>query len=74
MGRKEDGVAPGSVDELTRVLLLALRYTGAPQGALVHDLAKLGIQPTRIADLLGASADSVRAQKRQRRPEWPKPS
>ena len=72
-GRTDDVVEPGSVDELTRVLLLALRYTGAPQGALVHDLSDLGLRPARIAELLGATGASVRTQKNQKRPEWPKP-
>lgn len=73
MGRTDDVVEPGSVDELTRVLLLALRYAGTPQGALVHDLSDLGLQPARIAELLGASGSSVRGQKSKKRPEWPKP-
>lgn len=73
MGRADDVVEPGSVDELARVLVLALRYTGAPQGALVHDLSSLGLHATRIAELLGATGASVRAQKSQKRPDWPKP-
>lgn len=72
MKKPDKGVEPGSVDELTRVLLLALRYAGAPQGALVHDLSRLGLQPARIAELLGASGASVRTQKNQKRPDWPK--
>ena len=68
---KAASVEPGSVDELTRVLVLQLRYSGAPQGSLVHDLSKLGLQPTRIAELLGASADTVRHQKGEKRPTWP---
>lgn len=66
------GVEPGSVDELARVVLLALRYTGVPQGTLVHDLSALGLAPARIAVLLGASPKSVSAQKGQTRPDWPK--
>jgi hypothetical protein len=62
---------PGSVDELIRVIVLGLRYSGAPQGALVHDLSKLGLQPARIAQLLGARGDTVRHQKREKRPAWP---
>ncbi len=72
MGKADEVVEPGSVDELTRVLVLALRYAGAPQGALVHDLSSLGLHAPRIAELLGASGASVRAQKGQRRPDWPK--
>lgn len=68
---KPTAVEPGSVDELVRVLALGLRYSGAPQGALVHDLSKLGLQPARIAQLLGATGDTVRHQKREKRPRWP---
>jgi hypothetical protein len=64
-------VDPGSVDELVRVMVLGLRYAGAPQGALVHDLSKLGLGPARIAELLGAKATTVRQQKTEKRPVWP---
>jgi hypothetical protein len=64
-------VEPGSVDELVRVTVLGLRYKGAPQGALVHDLSKLGLEPARIAELLGAKAATVRQQKTEKRPVWP---
>jgi hypothetical protein len=64
-------VEPGSVDELVRVTVLGLRYEGAPQGALVHDLSKLGLEPARIAELLGAKATTVRQQKTEKRPIWP---
>jgi hypothetical protein len=64
------GVEPGSVDELTRVLSLHLRYSGAPQVALVHDLTKLGLAPARIAVLLGTTPNTVSQQKRDKRPEW----
>jgi hypothetical protein len=72
-GPKKDGAAvePGSVDELTRVLALALRYSGAPQGALVRDLTKLGLAPARIAELLATTSNTVSQQKRQKRPAWP---
>lgn len=69
---KEDKpVEPGSVDELTRIIALALRYSGAPQGALVHDLSKLGLGPARIAELLSTTPNTVSQQKRQKRPAWP---
>lgn len=64
-------VEPGSSDELARVIVLQLRYQGVPQGTLVHDLSKLGLQPSRIAELIGATADTVRHQKREKRPAWP---
>lgn len=64
-------VEPGSVDELVRVAVLGFRYAGAPQGTLVHDLSKLGLEPTRIAELLGAKATTVRQQKTEKRPAWP---
>jgi hypothetical protein len=64
-------VEPGSVDELVRIIALQLRYLGAPQGALVHDLSKLGFAPARIAEVLGARASTVRQQKTEKRPNWP---
>lgn len=68
---KKDQVEPGSIDELVRVLALSVRYQGAPQGALVHDLSKLGLSPTRIAVLLGTTSNTVSQQKRKARPAWP---
>lgn len=65
-------VEPGSVDELVRIFALSLRYSGAPQGALVHDMSKAGWGPTRIAELLGTTANTVNQQKRRKRPQWPK--
>lgn len=67
-----EAVEPGSVDELTRVVVLLIRYLGVPQGTLVHDLSGLGLGPSRIAQLLDAPNDSVRSQKRQKRPDWPR--
>lgn len=68
---KEVLVEPGSIDELVRVMMLQLRYQGAPQGALVHDLSRLGLTPTRIGELLDTSANTVSQQKRKKRPAWP---
>jgi hypothetical protein len=51
--------------------VLQIRYQGAPQGALVHDLSALGLTPTRVAELLDTSANTVSQQKRKKRPEWP---
>jgi hypothetical protein len=65
-------VEAGSVDELSHIVLLALRYIGVPQGTLVHDLSALGLAPTRIAHLLGAPPKSVTSQKAQKRPDWPR--
>jgi len=45
----ESMVQPGSIDELTRILALLLKYHGVPQGTLVHDMSKAGLSPTRIA-------------------------
>jgi hypothetical protein len=67
---KAPAVEPGSVDELVRVTVLGLRYAGAPQGTLVHDLSALGLSPTRIAELLDTSPNTVSQQKREKRPEW----
>jgi hypothetical protein len=68
---KPPSVEPGTVDELVRVMVLGFRYAGAPQGALVHDLSKLGLEPARIAELLSTTANTVSQQKRKKRPEWP---
>lgn len=65
-------VEPGSTDELARILLLWMRYNGVPQGALVHDLTALGMTSSRVAQLLGVESGSVRAQKSQKRPKWPR--
>jgi hypothetical protein len=65
-------VEPGSVDELTRIIALALRYQGIPQGTLVHDLTSAGLQPARIATLLNTTSNTVSQQKREKKPAWPK--
>jgi hypothetical protein len=69
-------VEPGSVDELTRVIALTLRYQGIPMGTLVHDLSDAGLAPARIATLLNTTSASVSQQKYAKRPVWPpkKPS
>jgi hypothetical protein len=69
--KKTPAVEPGSIDELVRIIALALRYLGAPQGTMVHDLSKLGLEPARIAELLGTTANTVSQQKRQKHPAWP---
>jgi hypothetical protein len=69
--KEAPAVEPGSIDELVRVIALALRYQGAPQGTMVHDLSKLGLAPARIAELLGTTANTVSQQKRKARPAWP---
>jgi hypothetical protein len=69
--KKTPAVAPGSIDELVRIIVLALRYQGAPQGTMVHDLSKLGLEPARIAELLATTANTVSQQKRKARPVWP---
>jgi hypothetical protein len=61
----------GSVDELTRVLALTLKYQGIPQGVLVHDMSTAGMSPTRIAVLLGTTPNTVSQAKRAKRPKWP---
>jgi hypothetical protein len=63
---------PGSVDELTRVIALALRYQGMPQGVLVHDFSDAGIPVGRVATLLNTTPNTVSQQKRAKRPQWPK--
>lgn len=69
--KEAPAVEPGSIDELVRIITLALRYQGAPQGTMVHDLSKLGLAPARIAELLGTTANTVSQQKRKNRPAWP---
>jgi len=64
-------VIPGSTDELTRVLMLDLKYR-VPQAVLVHDLSKAGLGPSRIAELLGTTPGTVNVAKARKRPEWPK--
>lgn len=67
----ESAVQPGSVDELAHILALFLKYEGAPQGALVHDLSKAGLSPGRIASLILTTPNTVSQQKRAKRPDWP---
>jgi len=69
--REAEAPAPGTIDELIRVVALFLKYTGAPQGALVHDLSAQGLTPARIAALLATTPNTVSQQKRARRPTWP---
>ena len=73
MTERIPGGAPeaGSVDELTRLVALFLRYMGVPQGALVHDLTAAGLGPARIATLLNITPNAVSQQKRRTRPNWP---
>jgi hypothetical protein len=59
------------MDELARIFALLLKYQGAPQGALVHDLSKAGLPPARIATLIQTSPNTVSQQKRKKRPKWP---
>lgn len=70
--RKRPEVEAGSVDELVRVIALTLRYSDVPQGVLIHDMVKAGWGPTRIADLLGTTPNTVNQQRRAKRPKWPK--
>jgi hypothetical protein len=69
--KKTPAVEPSSIGELVRIIALALRYLGVPQGTMVHDLSKLGLEPARIAELLGTTANTVSQPKRQKRPAWP---
>lgn len=70
--KKQDaGVDPGSVDELTRIVALTLKYQGIPQGVLVHDMSSAGLAPSRIAELLLTTPNTVSQAKRSKRPKWP---
>jgi hypothetical protein len=71
MATKKLALEEGSVDELTRLMALDLKYR-VPQGVLVHDLTKAGLGPKRIAELLGTTANTVNQAKRRKRPKWPK--
>jgi hypothetical protein len=64
-------VEPGSVDELTRIAVLFLKYRGAPKAVLAHDLSEVGLAPARIAELIGTTPNAVSQYKRQPRPDWP---
>lgn len=68
--KKRQPVEPGSVDELTRMLALTLKYE-MPQTVLVHDLSKAGFSPKRVVELLGTTPNTVSQAKRQKRPRWP---
>jgi DNA-binding NarL/FixJ family response regulator len=70
-GAAKEAPEPGSLDEFARVAVLFMRYQGAPQRVLIHDLLKLGLQPARIAELLGTTSGTVRNEKREKRPGWP---
>jgi hypothetical protein len=69
--KKTRAVEPGSIDELVRIIALARRYLGAPQGTMVHDLSKLGLEPARIAGMPSTTANTLGQQKRQKHPAWP---
>ncbi len=60
----------GSIDELTRVLVMALRYQ-VPQAVLIHDLSRIGLGPKRVAELLGTTPQTVSVTKSRKRPHWP---
>jgi hypothetical protein len=64
-------VEPGSIDELTRIFVLSLKYQGVPQGTLVHDLTAAGLGVARIAELIQTTPNTVSQAKRQTRPKWP---
>jgi hypothetical protein len=64
-------VEPGTIDELTRLFALFLKYQGVPQGALVHDLSTAGLSVSRIAELIQTTPNTVSLAKRRARPQWP---
>ena len=68
-GNAQSPVEPGSIDEMTRVIVLALRYK-VPQAVLIHDLSKAGLGPKRVAELLGTTAQTVSVTKARKRPEF----
>jgi predicted transcriptional regulator len=62
-------IEAGSIDELTRVIVIALRYR-VPQAVLIHDLTKAGLGPSRIAELLGTTPQTVSVTKTRKRPDF----
>jgi hypothetical protein len=64
-------VEPGTVEELTRLVALFLKYWGVPQGVLVHDMTTAGFSVGRIADLIQTTPNNVSQVKRKARPKWP---
>lgn len=64
-------VEPGSIDELSRIAILYLKYQGAPLGSLVHDLTAAGFFVGRIAELVQTTPNTVSQMKRRARPKWP---
>ena len=64
-------VEPGSVEELTRLFALFLKYQGVPLGVLAHDLSTAGLSPSRVAELIHTTPNAVSQAKRKPRPKWP---
>ena len=48
-----------SQEELVRLLVIDLRHRLGSQGETIQELSKAGFGPSRIAELLGTSANTV---------------
>jgi DNA-binding CsgD family transcriptional regulator len=57
-------------EEIVRLLAIQLRRSSASQGEAILELGRAGFRPTRIAELLGTTANTVNvalAKERTRR-------
>jgi DNA-directed RNA polymerase specialized sigma24 family protein len=50
---------PEPLDELARLLALQIRLSLNSQAQAITELARIGLPPRRIAELLGTSANTV---------------
>lgn len=46
-------------EELVRLMVLDLRHRLGSQGEVIQELSKVGFGPSRIADLIGTTANTV---------------
>lgn len=51
---------PGSLDEVARLLALLVRLQVNSQTQAILELSRIGIGPSRVAELLGTSAATAR--------------
>lgn len=65
---------PASLDEVARLLALLVRLQLESQTKAILELHRIGIGSTRVADLLGTSAATVRVTVNQNKPSKPQGS
>jgi hypothetical protein len=58
---------PGSSDEVARLLALLIRLEIGNQAQAIVELSRLGIGPSRVADLLGTTSATARVTVHQHR-------